>query len=506
MELAMMTYDSGNQGKLFYANINIEKRVHANHILRQIKEKIDFDFIYREVKDTYGYNGNESLPPPVILKMMLLLFLYDVRSERELMSTIPLRLDWLWFLGYDIDTEIPNHSVLSKARTRWGVKAFQTFFERIVWQCVETGLVAGDKLFLDSSLVDANASNNSVVDTQSLKRYLKTSYRVLEERLDDLQSQKKTPANSRHISTTDPDASVVRHAGSKSKLRYKTHRGVDPAHEVITATKITPGATDEGHLLKEMIDLHERNTERTVSTVVGDSHYGTTENYLACHDRGTRAHIPSLEKTHQGSGRQEGIFPKEAFTYNPATDTFTCPAGHTLKRRHYHKKRDHYEYIASIRVCSRCELRDRCTRAQNARTLKRKARQDDLDTMLRCANSHQAKRDIRYRQHLSERSFARSCRFGYKRARWRRLCKVQIQDFLIATIQNIRIFLRHTKDAIINHLSAIVRNSSRVYSRYQETLKRFLRHSLTCDTVVTLFRRSLVTISLSSTTYSPVAN
>lgn len=102
----MMTYDSGNQGKLFYANINIEKRVHANHILRQIKEKIDFDFIYREVKDTYGYNGNESLPPPVILKMMLLLFLYDVRSERDLMSTIPLRLDWLWFLGYDIDTDM----------------------------------------------------------------------------------------------------------------------------------------------------------------------------------------------------------------------------------------------------------------------------------------------------------------------------------------------------------------------------------------------------------------
>jgi hypothetical protein len=93
-----------------------------------------FDFIYKEVKDTCDYNGNESLPLPVILKMMLLLFLYDVRSERELMSTIPLRLDWLWFLGYDIDSEIPKHSVLSKGRTRWGVKAFQTFFERIVWQ------------------------------------------------------------------------------------------------------------------------------------------------------------------------------------------------------------------------------------------------------------------------------------------------------------------------------------------------------------------------------------
>ena len=110
-----MTYESGNQSKLFYSNINIEKKIPPNHILLRIKERIDFDFIYKEVKDTYGYNGNESLPPPVILKMMLLLFLYDVRSERELMNTIPLRLDWLWFLGYDIDSEIPNHSVLSKA-------------------------------------------------------------------------------------------------------------------------------------------------------------------------------------------------------------------------------------------------------------------------------------------------------------------------------------------------------------------------------------------------------
>ena len=73
-----------------------------------------------------------SVPPPVILKMMLLLIFYNVRSERELLATIPERLDWLWFLGFDLDSEIPNHSVLSKARTRWGAEAFKLFFERIV--------------------------------------------------------------------------------------------------------------------------------------------------------------------------------------------------------------------------------------------------------------------------------------------------------------------------------------------------------------------------------------
>lgn len=86
------------------------------------------------------------------------------------METLPERLDWLWFLGYDLEAEIPDHSVLSKARRRWGVKVFQGLFERMVLQCVEAGLVDGSKLFMDASLIKADASNNSVVDTQSLKK------------------------------------------------------------------------------------------------------------------------------------------------------------------------------------------------------------------------------------------------------------------------------------------------------------------------------------------------
>ena len=132
MGFAMMGHDSHLQPKFFYYNVSLEQRVPANHILRKIKQRIDFDFIYAEVKDLYGDNGNVSVPPPVILKMMLLLILYNVRSERELMETIPLRLDWLWFLGFDLDSEVPDHSVLSKARVRWGTKAFKGFFERIV--------------------------------------------------------------------------------------------------------------------------------------------------------------------------------------------------------------------------------------------------------------------------------------------------------------------------------------------------------------------------------------
>src|SRR3989337_1102742 len=226
----MMSYEDPPQSKLFYMGINIDKRIRKNHPLRKIEELIDFDFIYNEVRDKYGYNGNESIPPPVILKLMLLLVLYNVRSERELMDTLSERLDWLWFLGFDLDTEIPNHSGLSKARRRWGEEAFRSFYERVVWQCVESGLVDGRKIFVDSSLIQADASNNSVVDRQSLKRYLSESYKELEKRLEEEREDEEGDnddegggVNSRYISTTDPDAAIVRTSG-KANLRHETHR------------------------------------------------------------------------------------------------------------------------------------------------------------------------------------------------------------------------------------------------------------------------------------------
>ena len=246
-----MMGQEGNQPKLFYPHLNLEQRIPQTHLLRKIQEQIDFNFIYGEVRETYGNNGHVSIPPPVILKMMLLLVLYNVRSERELMETIPLRLDWLWFLGYDLDGEVPDHSVLSKARKRWGAEAFRDFFERMVWQCVEAGLVEGRKIFVDSSLVDADASNNSVIDTRSLKTQLWENYKELEARLEeksesaDGSERRGVKENKRYISTTDPDASIVNRG--KANLSYQVHRAVDGRSEVITATETTPGDVNEAH-------------------------------------------------------------------------------------------------------------------------------------------------------------------------------------------------------------------------------------------------------------------
>ena len=442
----MMGYQPGFQPKLFYHQINLEQRVPKDHLLRKIQEKIDFDFIYAEVKDTYGDNGNVSIPPPVILKMLLLLVLYNVRSERELMETIPMRLDWLWFLGYDLDSEVADHSVLSKARARWGVEAFRSFFERIVWQCVEAGLVDGSKIFVDSSLVDANASNNSVIDTQSLRIHLRENYKKLEARLEEVEestdsSRRYVKKNSRYMSTTDPDAAIVNRG--KPKLSYQVHRVVDGRSEVITATETTAGDVNEAHVMVPLLESHHANTGRGAETVVADSKYGTIENFLACHDRGLEAHIPDLREASVKRTEKLKIFFEEQFQYDPESDTYRCPAGNLLKPRSLHIDRQSRDYAAPKKVCAACHLREQCTKNKSGRTIKRHLRQEELDRMREASRSSEAKRDIKTRQHLMERSFARGTWYGFDRARWRRLWRVKIQEYLIAAIQNIEVLLRY---------------------------------------------------------------
>lgn len=451
----MMGRESPPQASLFYTGINLEKRVRNDHVLRKVARLVDFNFVYEEVKESYGYNGNVSVPPAMILKLMLLLVLYNVRSERELMATLPERLDWLWFLGLDLDSEIPDHSVLSKARKRWGVDLFRRFFECIVWQCVESGLVDGRKLFCDSSLIAADAALNSVVDTQGLKRYLNPAYRELEARLEDQEKEandhdsqdplmRRNFVNQRYSSTTDPEASVVRKGQGKSKLFYQTHRGIDGAYGVITATLVGAGDENEAHRLMDLLWAHRDNSGCNAEVVVADSKYGTTANFLECFDHGIVTHMPVLKQTQDQQERRRRIFPESLFHYDPQTDTYACPGGQTLRKRKHWADRKAFEYVTARGVCQSCPLRVQCTRSQSGgRTLKRHERQEILDQLRVQAQNRSSKNDIQIRQHFMERSFAHGTRFGLKRARWRGQWRVQIQDYLIAIVQNIELLIAH---------------------------------------------------------------
>ena len=498
----MMGRQPQREAKLFYYDLCLETRIPQDHLLRRIQAAVDFDFTYGLVREHYGVKGNVSVPPPVLLKLMLLLFLYDVPSERELMRTLPYRLDWLWFLGYDLDSEAPDHSVLSKARGRWGGEVFETVFARGVSQCVGAGLVNGRKIHMDGSLVDANASNNSVckgpeILIERLRRELRGEMNKLEdpEPAPELSSGSATaepasqpsseppatdlppsntppapsspspsepaagpvregtkkyyqPKNRGLVSTTDPDAAIVRKGSLGPRARYKHHRVVDDRCGVVTAVETTAGDVEENARLMDLVDQHQRNTLCPVETVVADTQYGTVENFRACQQRGIVSHMADLSLSQANKPKCQGIFGLEQFVYDPATDSYRCPAGQTLTRRKHKKQRAAYEYACAAATCRDCPMRSQCTRAQKgaARTIKRHYDQEAIDQTKEQSHSRAAKRDRRRRKWRMEGSFGDAAtHHGFKRARWRRLWRQRIQDLLIATVQNLRTLIRHAR-------------------------------------------------------------
>lgn len=431
------------QKALFSYNIDLDRRVRTDHPLRRIAAVIDFTFARERVAHTYGNNGNVSVDPAVILKMMFLLFYDNVASERQLMKIIAERLDYLWFLGYGLDQEIPDHSVLSKARARWGNEVFEQLFVQTISACVKAGLVEGSKIHLDGSLIAANASCDSVIQSSpELIAALKGVYQEQAAKLDE-PCGPKALVNQTHVSTTDPQAQLAAKKGHSSRPSYKEHRAVDNAQGVITAQILTGGAVSEDTQMMALIEQHQIRTPSPLTTVVADSQYGTVKNFLACHDHGIMAHMADLNAAQQRGGQRSEFFRQNQFHYDPQNDTYRCPAGQTLRRWQHRPDKGGWQYKTQAQVCARCPLRSQCTDAKHGRRIQRLNRQAQLDALRAQSASPAARRDRKRRRYLMEGSFADATNcHGFKRARWRGLWRQRIQGHLIAACQNIRILLR----------------------------------------------------------------
>lgn len=431
------------QKALFSYNIDLDRRVRTDNPLRRVATLIDFTFARQQVAHTYGDNGNVSVDPAVILKMMFLLFYDNVVSERQLMKIIAERLDYLWFLGYNLDEEIPDHSVLSKARARWGNEVFERLFIQTIGACAAAGLVEGKKIHMDGSLITANASCDSIVKSSpELIAALKSVYQEQVAKLDE-PSGPVGLVNQTHVSTTDPQAQLAAKKGQSSRPCYKEHRAVDDAHGVITAQRVTGGAVKEDTQMMDLVRQHEGHTQCSLETVVADSQYGTVKNFLACNDQGLVAHMADLNTAQRQGGQRTEFFGPDQFRYEPQSDSYRCPAGQMLKRWQHRPDKGGWQYKAAAQVCAHCPLRQQCTDAKGGRRVQRLNRQAELDALRMRAASPAAIADRKRRRYLMEGSFADAANcHGFKRARWRGLWRQRIQGHLIAVCQNVRILIR----------------------------------------------------------------
>jgi transposase len=432
----MMGKPKQTEPKLFYHGLSLEQRIPKDDPLRQIKKLVDFTFIRSHVADLYGQNGNPSVDPVVILKLMFLLFYENIKSERALMRKLPLRMDWLWFCDYDLDEETPDHSVLSKARRRWGSQVFETFFMNILEQCIAAGLVDGETIYIDSSTINANA------DIDKARPQLRKISQEIVERLDELDEDGDIPQTlEKRVNPVDPDARIGKKY-NESTLGYKDHRVVDDQQGIITSTITTPANTRDDKVLEKAITTHQFKTKTKVKTAVADKIYGTGANYKYLYEAGTTCCIPHQRYVNKYAGQ----LCSDVFGYDRKQNCYICPAGQKLQL--YDRKGPspyRYRYRCERQICEQCGYFEHCVTSKKfGRQVERNINAAYVEWADQCLPKHERKRLKARRQSKMEGSFANAANnYGFKRARWRGLAKMQIQNLMIAAIQNLGKLMRY---------------------------------------------------------------
>src|ERR1700719_2474281 len=160
--LIMMGQHDRSEALFHY--FRLEDHVPETHLLRLIEKHISFAFVRERLKASYSERGRPSIDPELLLRILLIGYLYGVTSERKLVEELRMHLAWRWFSGLGFDQEIPHHSTFSKNRHGrfQESKLFEQLFEQIVRQCVEVGLVQGTHLSVDGSFVEANAAKPTI--------------------------------------------------------------------------------------------------------------------------------------------------------------------------------------------------------------------------------------------------------------------------------------------------------------------------------------------------------
>jgi len=446
--------------KLYYYNLSLDRLVPEDHLLRRIAAGVNFSFVRSLCRPYYSHTGQPSVDPVVIFKILLLGYLYGITSERRLAQEVSLHLGYRWFLGYDFDVPTPNHSVLSKARARFGPEVFETFFRRSIDLCRAAGLLAEGPVYVDSTLIQASAAVDSMVRKEdraqpplSIEEYVQRLYTENGPAAEDEEppppsrpgpalkrrrtSQSPLPRPNLELqSTTDPEATLVNRPEFGRHLAYKAHVAVaGRCGQVITAAIATTGAEADEHLLAEVLWQHRRLSRLGVPEVVADAKYGTGPNYLYLDQVGIPAFIPTTRFGNQHTG----TWGREHFTWLPGEDAYLCPAGQKLRRYANMQRTQRVQYRAPKGACVACPFRSQCAPSGIERALHRAWALDLVEAAQDRVTSAKGKRRLTERQIYIEGTFGLAKELhGLRRTRFRGRRRVQLQLWLTAAAMNIK--------------------------------------------------------------------
>ena len=313
----MMGHHARSEALFYY--FRLEDQVPENHLLRLIDKHISFEFVREQVKDSYSETGRPSIDPELLLRILLIGFLYGVTSERKLVEELRMHLAWRWFTGLSCDQEIPHHSTFSKNRHGrfQESKLFEQLFEQIVRQCVEVGLVRGQQLSVDGSFVEANAAKESRIPREQLAAAAEVHHTV-RQYLNELQVQNpvEEPVHEQElVSTTDPDSTYATKGGTPARLGYYDNYLVDNHSCVIVGVQATAARmSQETVAAQEMLSRFAQWQGREPESVVADTTYGNGDFLQWLSDRNITPYMRTRDSIHR---KRSPFFGPERFTYQP---------------------------------------------------------------------------------------------------------------------------------------------------------------------------------------------
>jgi transposase len=382
--------------KLF-TNFQLSDRVPTDNFYRKLTETLDLRFLRKTTAHYYGTEGQESIDPIVFFKLILVGYLENLGSDRRIITTASMRLDILFFIGYNLEEPLPWHSTLSRTRQLYGEDVFKELFKKVLKMCIEKGMVSGRRQAVDSALIKANASMDSIAEKEVMRdaeafadelaandedkpqkvnaykkkkveehhRWKEKAYRgqpgsrAKSNEGGDQQGDEKRPkflSNHTHYSTTDKDARIAVKPGKPRQFNYLAQTSVDTEHHVITHIEAYHADKKDSQCLPRIIKDLTRNLEDnglTVEQVLADTGYSSGASLKALEQHNITGYIPNF-----GQYKHE----REGFTYHKEGDYYLCTEN---KKLEFKKIKDNNgypmkEYRSSRKDCGPCPLRQTC--------------------------------------------------------------------------------------------------------------------------------------------------
>ena len=430
------------QEQLFYA-FNLEDAVPQDHLVRGIEAVLDLSWVHGALAPHYSNLGRPLIDPELMLRMLILGYVFAIRSERQLVREVQVNLAYRWFCGLGIEDRVPDHSAFSRARNeRFRHSNFlREMFERVVADCIDARLVGGKGFAVDASLIEADANKcrskpgvewNKNIDPTTARR----AVREYLETLDDAAYGKASPVTPKFVAPSDPAAQWTGAQKSKAIFAYANNYLIDVQHGIIVDVEASRAIRQaEVGTSCTMIERTENRFRLKPDWLAADTAYGSAGNLgWLVEEKGIAPHIPVIAK----SKRDDGTFSRADFTYDAERDCYVCPEGADLITTGRVRDDVTLSYLASVNDCRICPMKPRCCPNTPQRKIPRSVHEPARDVARAIAQTEEYAQTRRDRKKV-EMLFAhlkRILRLG--RLRLRGPKGAQDEFTLAATAQNLR--------------------------------------------------------------------